>query len=356
MAAGAPIPPRIALDAMGGDRGPNEVAAALALALAENPGLPAVTLTGPEAVLRTALKAAGLDPAPGKIDIVNATEVIEMTDKPLPGWRKKRDASMVRAIELVKSGAANVAISCGNTGALMAGSTLTLGRMPGIDRPALTAIMPHGRGHFVLVDVGANPEASARHLVHQAVLGSRFCSTVLGKEKPRVGLLTIGTEEGKGNAVTNEAHIGLKTIDGIIHYAGLIEGFQVFRDEVDVIVCDGFTGNIVLKTCESLFLRLKDFLKEEFTANPLRKTGALLGKGAFDAMKTAFNPDRYGGAPLLGLRGMVLKAHGSSNSHAIASALRTATKIIEQDLQGRSQEDITLANQRLEAEEKPIAA
>lgn len=356
MAASAPRPTRIAIDAMGGDKGPAEVAQAVGLALRENPSLPPLTLVGAEDLLRTALAEAGVALGDGRVEILHASEVISMEDKPLQGWKRKRDASMVRTIGLVKDGTASVAISCGNTGALMAGSTLTLGRMEGVDRPALTAIMPHGRGHFVLVDVGANPEAKPEHLVHQAVLGSRFCEVVLGKKNPRVGLLTIGTEEGKGNTLTNTAHPQLKAIGDVINYVGLVEGFQVFRDEVDVIVCDGFTGNIVLKTCESLFLRLKDFLKEEFTATPVRKVGALLGKGAFDAMKGAFNPDRYGGAPLLGLKGMVLKAHGSSNRHAIASAIRTAAKIIAADLQAHSADDIARANSRLEAAAAPQPA
>ena len=332
---------------MGGDRGPAEVVAAVAQALAQYKSLPPVTLVGDQALLEGFCASAGLHPDGTRLSILHASEVIDMADKPLQGWKRKRDASMVRTIELVKSGMAAVAISCGNTGALMAGSTLTLGRMPGVDRPALTAIMPHGRGHFVMVDVGANPEAEPEHLVHQAVLGSDFCETVLGIAKPRVALLTIGTEEGKGNALTNGAHQKLKELGGLINYVGLMEGFQVFTNEVDVVVCDGFTGNVVLKTCESLFHRLKDFLKEEFTATPVRKAGAFLAKGAFDAMKSAFNPDRFGGAPLLGLRGMVLKAHGSSNRHAIASALRTAAVIIEADLMRISAERIATANSQL---------
>lgn len=334
---------------MGGDKGPAEAAAAVALARSESEGLPEIVLVGRIAELEAACADAGLRLGDGRASLVAATEVIEMEDKPLQAWKRKRDSSMVRAIEMVKQGEAAVAISCGNTGALMAGATLTLGRMAGVDRPALSAIMPHGRGHFVMLDVGANPEAKPEHLVHQAILGSQFCSVLLGKPKPRVALLTIGTEEGKGNALVNEAHKLLRSVDGVIHYTGLMEGFQVFRDEVDVIVCDGFTGNVVLKTCEGLFLRLKDFLREEFTANPVRKIGGLLGRGAFGAMKTAFSPDRYGGAPLLGLKGMVLKAHGSSNRHAIASAIHTAGRVIEADLLSRCEAGIASANSRLEA-------
>jgi phosphate acyltransferase len=356
VAASAPQTPRIALDAMGGDKGPGEVVAAVVLALRENASLPPVTLVGDRDMLTRACAEQSLSLTDGRVELLHASEVIDMEDKPLQGWKRKRDSSMVRTVELVKNGTAAVAISCGNTGALMAGSTLTLGRMPGVDRPALTAIMPHGKGHFIMVDVGANPEAEPTHLAHQAVLGSCFCSAVLGKESPRVGLLTIGTEEGKGNTLTNAAHRHLKDLDGEIRYTGLIEGFQVFEDEVDVIVCDGFTGNVVLKTCESLFLRLKDFLKEEFTATPVRKVGALLARGAFDAMKTAFNPDRFGGAPLLGLRGMVLKAHGSSNRHAIASALRMAAVVIEKDVIVKSAAAIERANARLAAAAEAAAA
>ncbi len=328
---------------MGGDLGPSEVVEAVKLALAADPGLAPLLLVGQREVLEPLLLAAGL-PADPRVSIVHASEVITMDDKPLKALKTKKDASMVRAIELVKSGEARVAVSSGNTGALMAGGTLRLRMMNGVDRPALAAVIPREGGHFVLIDAGANPEARPEHLMHNAILGADYARVILGVESPRVGLLTIGTEEGKGNALTTETHELLKRINGIIQYVGPIEGFQVFRNHVDVVVCDGFVGNTLLKTWESLAKFITGMLKDELRQNPVRTAGALLAKGAFEALKGRMNPDRYGGAPLLGVRGNILKAHGSSNRHAWASAIRAANQIIRQDLYHRIEDDVAKAN------------
>jgi phosphate acyltransferase len=327
---------------MGGDLGPAEVVEAVKLVLADD-SIDPITLVGDEAQLRPALAAAGLV-GHAKIAVLHASEVITMEDKPLQALKRKKDSSMVKAIDLVKTGEARVTISCGNTGALMAGSTLRLRMMDGVDRPALAAVIPREGGHFILIDAGANPEAKSEHLVHNAILGSNYAKVILGATAPRVGLLTIGTEEGKGNSLITETHDQLKKIGTVINYAGPIEGFQVFRDTVDVVVCDGFVGNTLLKTWESLAKFITGMLKQELQANPLRMGGAVLAKGAFDALKSRMNPDRYGGAPLLGVRGNVLKAHGSSNRHAMASAIRAAAKIIHQDLYQHSARDVARAN------------
>ena len=327
---------------MGGDLGPSEVVAAVKLALADE--LAPIVLVGNQAELNHLLKQEGLS-GHAKISILHASEVITMEDKPLQALKKKKDSSMLRAIELVKSGDARVAISCGNTGALMAGGTLRLRMMNGIDRPALAAVIPRAEGYFILIDAGANPEAKPEHLVHNAVLGANYAKVILGLDAPRVGLITIGTEEGKGNALIAETHEQLKKIGSVINYVGPIEGFQVFRNTVDVVVCDGFVGNTLLKTWESLAKFITTILKEELQQNPLRMAGALLAKGAFNSLKARMNPDRYGGAPLLGLKGNILKAHGSSNRHAIASAIRAADKIIHQDLYHRIEHDIARANE-----------
>lgn len=327
---------------MGGDLGPAEVVEAVKLALADV-GDP-LTLVGNQAELTPLLAQAGLAQHQ-QITVVHASEVITMDDKPLMALKRKKDSSMVRAIELVKNGEAGVAISCGNTGALMAGGTLRLRMMNGVDRPALAAVIPREGGYFILIDAGANPEARPEHLVHNAVLGANYAKVILGLASPRVGLMTIGTEEGKGNALTAETHEQLKKITSVINYVGPIEGFQVFRDTVDVVVCDGFVGNTLLKTWESLAKFITTMLKQELQKNPLRMGGAVLAKGAFDALKSRMNPDRYGGAPLLGVRGNILKAHGSSNRHAIASAIRAAAKIIHQDLYHHIEQDIARANE-----------
>lgn len=334
---------RIAVDAMGGDLGPPEVVAAVKLALTEFSELNPITLVGDEGVLTPLLKQHGLDGHPS-LRLFHASEVITMDDKPIPALKRKKDASMFRAIELVKSGEAGAVVSCGNTGALMAGGTIKLRTLEGIDRPALAAIIPRANGHFILIDAGANPEAEPEHLVHNAILGSHYAKVVLGVANPRVGLLTIGTEEGKGNALISATNEHLKTLGNLINYVGPTEGFQVFTDHCDVAVCDGFVGNLLLKSWESLAHFFSATLKAELKANPLRMGGALLSQGAFKALKKRMNPEVYGGAPLLGLRGNVLKAHGSSNRHAIKNAIRAANKIVKADMLQHIEADAARAN------------
>jgi len=334
---------RIAVDAMGGDLGPAEVVAAVKLALHQYPALNPITLVGHEAELNPLIALAGLAQEQ-RLSVFHASEVVTMDDKPLNALKKKKDSSMVRAIELVKNREAGVVVSCGNTGALMAGGTLRLRTMEGVARPALAAICPRQGGHFVLIDAGANPEAKAEHLVHNAIMGSHYCRVMLGIKSPRVGLMTIGTEEGKGNALITETHDLLRRVGDVVNYAGPIEGFHVFAEHVDVVVCDGFVGNIMLKSWESLVKFFSSMLKEELQANPLRAAGALLSKGAFNALKERINPERYGGAPLLGLNGHILKAHGSSTRYAIKNAIRAANEIIKADLNQQIEADVARAN------------
>ncbi|PAW64090.1 MAG: phosphate acyltransferase PlsX [Opitutia bacterium Tous-C1TDCM] len=337
---------RIAVDAMGGDLGPAEIVAGVKLALAQSETLNPVTLVGDQAVLLPLLAQFELVLG-DRLSLLHASEVITMEDKPLNALKRKKDSSMVRAIELVKNGEAGIVVSCGNTGALMAGGTLRLRTMEGVARPALAAICPREGGHFVLIDAGANPEAKPEHLVHNAILGSHYCRVMLGVDKPRVGLMTIGTEEGKGNALITETGEQLRRVGNIINYAGPIEGFHVFAEHVDVVVCDGFVGNIMLKSWESLVKFFSSMLKEELQANPMRATGALLSKGAFNALKERINPERYGGAPLLGLNGNVLKAHGSSNRRSIKSAILAANEVVKADMNQRIEADISRANELL---------
>jgi glycerol-3-phosphate acyltransferase PlsX len=342
------MPARIAIDAMGGDLGPCEAVEAVKLVLNSGESIVPILLVGQAEVLTPLVAQAGLQGHP-KLTILHASEVITMEDKPLKALKSKKDSSMLRSIDLVKSGEARVAVSCGNTGALMAGATLRLRTMNGVNRPALGAVIPREGGHFILIDVGANPDARPEHIVHNAILGANYARVILGVPSPRVGLLTIGTEEGKGNALIAETHELLRKIGPVINYHGPVEGFQVFRDEVDVVVCDGFVGNTLLKTWESLSKFIMGMLKEELQQNPLRMSGALLAKGAFNSLKSRMNPDRYGGAPLLGVRGNILKAHGSSNRFAIASAIRAAAKIIHQDLYHHIEQDVARANELRQA-------
>ncbi len=337
---------RIVIDAMGGDLGPSEVVAAVKLALHQYGSLNPLMLVGNEEQLLPLMREAGLH-CSSRLSVLHASEVITMEDKPLNALKRKKDSSMVRAIELVKNREAGVVVSCGNTGALMACGTLRLRPMEGIARPALAAICPREGGHFVLIDAGANPEAKPEHLVHNAILGSHYCRVMLGVKAPRVGLMTIGTEEGKGNALSTETNELLKRVGDLINYAGPIEGFQVFAEHVDVVVCDGFVGNIMLKSWESLVKFFSNLLRQELQANPMRATGALLSKGAFKALKERINPERYGGAPLLGLNGNILKAHGSSNRRSIKSAIFAANEMVKADMNQRIEADIARANELL---------
>jgi glycerol-3-phosphate acyltransferase PlsX len=338
----------LAIDAMGSDHGPSEIVEGVRLALDKfrEADESTIILVGDELVLNPCLKSAGLENEK-RLRVVHAPEVIGMDEKPLQGLKSKRNSSMVVALEMVKAGQAKAILSCGNTGSLMAGGTLKVRPLQGVDRPALATVIPSRDRHFILIDAGADPESKPANMVQNAILGSHYAEVVLGIERPRVGLLTIGVEEGKGNERVNDTHMLLKAINGMINYRGLIEGFQVFDDEVDVVVCDGFTGNIVLKVCESLFHLLKGYLSDELKKTPIRKFGALLSLGAYKSMRQHLSPDQYGAAPLLGLKAPVLKAHGSSNRFAIASATRIALQVVQQDMTEQIQRDILQANELL---------
>ena len=339
---------RIAVDAMGGDLGPAEVVAAVRLALDEFPGLNPITLVGDQAQLEPLVAQAGLA-GHATVRILHASEVVSMEDKPLAALRRKKDSSMLRAVELVKSGEASAAVSCGNTGCLVAAGIVRLRTLAGIDRAALAPVIPRAHGHFILIDAGANPAAEAVHLVHNAILGTHYCRLELGVARPRVGLLTIGTEEGKGNTLIAETHELLKQLGDLINYRGPVEGFQVFTDEIDVLVCDGFVGNICLKSWESLAKFFKAEMKTFLTANPLRQLGAALSQGAFRQLKGRIEPERYGGAPLLGLRGNLIKAHGSANRQALKNALHDASEMIKTDLNALIEADVARAQEILSA-------
>ena len=334
----------IAVDTMGGDKGPTEFIRGLFYALEELKLDCHFTLVGNQRLLERMLKVGKLEGYADRINIIHSTQVIGMHEKPIQALKSKKDSSMVKAIALLKDQQADAMISCGNTGALMAGGTLRLRQIAGVDRPALGIIVPSKQNPFVLTDVGANPESTPENLVHNAVLGSNYAKAALDIANPRVALLTIGTEEGKGNALTNATHLLLQEIDGVINYAGPIEGFQLFDGNVDVVVCDGFVGNVVLKSSEALFGFIGSTIREELVRNVKRKIGAVLSKSAFKDMKTRLGPDQHAGAPLLGLRGNILKAHGSSNYVAIANALRIAQEVVMHDMIDSIGSDINQAN------------
>jgi glycerol-3-phosphate acyltransferase PlsX len=337
--------PVIAVDVMGADRGPGEVLKGVGLAL-KTYGfrIAKIVVFGKMDAIDSDVRRLGLLTHP-KVEWCHASECIEMHEKAVQSLRQKKDASMFRAIESIKEGRADAAVSCGNTGSLMAAGTLKLRTINGLDRPALATIIPSIDHRFILVDAGANPETSVKSLVNNAILGHHYARAALQKDRPRVGLLTIGTEEGKGSDLINQTHTYLKSLDGkILNYVGLIEGFHVFEDCVDVVVCDGFVGNVLLKTCQSLFKVLKDCLKSELTRNAWRKIGVFFAQGAFRTLGKKLNPDRYGGAPLLGLKGLVIKAHGSSNSTAIMHAITIAARCAKNRDDAKLQCDLSFAN------------
>ena len=344
----------LALDAMGSDKGTLEVVEGLKLALnamGSKPLEDPVLLVGRKDELESALQQVGLA-GDKRVQVVHAEEVVGMEDKPMQAIKKKRNSSMMIALDLVKSGSAKAILSCGNTGALMGGGTIKLRPLQGIDRPALATIIPGINKFVVLIDSGANPDATPEHLCHNAVLGSNFAKIVLGVEEPKVGLLTIGTEEGKGGERVTETHHLMRSIKGIIRYDGLVEGFHLFDGEVDVIVCDGFVGNVVLKSCESLFHVIGKHLKKEITANPVRKLGGLLAKGAFQSLKDHFSPSEYGAAPFLGLKAPVFKAHGSSDRNEIAGGIKIALNVIQHDMTDHILEDIRGVNRMIQPPSK----
>lgn len=316
---------RLAIDAMGGDNAPQAIIDGALRSLHTFPNLH-IDLYGDEAVLAAHMKQHA------RMNVIHCTEVIEGEDEPVRAVRRKKDASMVRAAQAVKDGEADAALSAGNTGALMAAGLFIVGRIKGIDRPALAPTLPTmDRQGFVFLDVGANADAKANHLYQNAVMGSIYAQHVRGIMRPRVGLLNIGTEEGKGNEVTKEAYELIKA-DDRIHFVGNIESRDLLNSVADVIVTDGFTGNMVLKTLEGTALSMFSVLKDVFMKSAKTKMAALLVKNDLKEMKTLLDYTEYGGAALFGLNAPVVKAHGSSNEKAIFNAIRQAVTMVEHDV------------------------
>jgi glycerol-3-phosphate acyltransferase PlsX len=339
---------RLAVDVMGGDHGCGVVIEGVKKALQGDLKISALFLVGNQDEVHRAASHAQLRDQ--RIHVVHASEVLTMGDKPAAAVRKKRDCSIARAVELVHDAKADAVVSLGNTGGIFAAATFKLGRIPGVDRGAIATVIPTTDAQFVLLDSGANIECKPLHLAHYAVMGSVYAREVLGRKNPRVGILSIGTEDTKGNELTLEAFKLCKQLDNV-HFIGNVEGHGLFEDCVDVVVSDGFVGNIVLKTCESLAMAIFSMLKRELTVNPKRKLGALLAQNAFRAIKRRMDPEVYGGAPLLGFNGTVMKAHGSARERAIASAIRVATETVQHRVNQIIAQEIARANERLASTE-----
>jgi glycerol-3-phosphate acyltransferase PlsX len=335
---------RIVVDVMGGDHGCEVVIEGAKRALEADASITSLFLVGNETEIKKARRTVGLDDR--RVEIVHASEVLTMEDKPLEGIRRKKDSSMVRAIELVREGKADAVISPGNTGALVAGS-MKLRRLEGVERPALAARMPSRTGDFVLIDAGANPVCEPEHLAQFAVMGNIYAREILGQKNPRVGVLSNGSEESKGNDLTRGTARLCSKLD--LNFIGYVEGFHLFDDAVDVVVADGFTGNVVLKTAESLGYAMMHLLKSELTKTPMRKFGAILSQNAFRNLKKRMDPEVYGGAVLLGLNGIVIKTHGSSRARAVMNAIRVAAEEIRHDINQKLALEIARANAKLAA-------
>ena len=334
---------RIAVDVMGGDHGCGVVIDGVKLALLALPAITELHLVGDQAEIKSALARSRCPDS--RILIHHASEVLTMEDKPVVAVRRKKDSSVVRAVELVKTGQADAVISPGNTGGILAAATLGLGRLPGIDRPGIAAVIPAPDNDFILLDAGANIDCKPIHLLHYAVLGSIYAREILGCTKPRVGMLSVGTEDIKGNELSLEAFKLCRQVD--LNFIGNVEGYDLFKNRVDVVVCDGFVGNVVLKTIEGIAKGMMSWLKAELIKNSRRKLGALLAKNAFLTIKHRMDPDASGGAPLLGLNGNVMKAHGSAQERAIMNAIRVTTETIRHNVNQAIVREVALANDRL---------
>jgi glycerol-3-phosphate acyltransferase PlsX len=347
---------RIAVDVMGGDHGCGVVIEGAKRALQADRRITALFLVGNRSEIHAALPQRGF--RDHRVRVVHASEVLTMEDKPAAALRKKKDCSIARAVDLVHRGEADAIVSLGNTGGIFAAATFKLGRIPGVDRGGIATVIPTPEQAFVLLDAGANIECKPLHLVHYAIMGNIYAREVLGYKSPRVGLLSIGTEETKGNELTLEAFKMCKQLD--LNFIGNIEGHDLFRNGVDVVVCDGFVGNIVLKTCESLASAMFSFLKRELTANPRRQLGALLAQNAFRAIKRRMDPEGFGGAPLLGFNGAVMKAHGSARERAVVNAIRVTADNLQHHVNEIIAQEIANANKRLKSAESldpnPVSA
>jgi glycerol-3-phosphate acyltransferase PlsX len=310
----------IALDGMGGDRGADVVIPAALATLEKDDSVNLVLVGRPEA-LESARRQAG-DKYGTRLRFRTASEVVGMDELPAEALRRKKDSSMRIAIELVKTGEADACVSAGNTGALMATARYVLKTLPGIDRPAIISAVPGLTGPTYMLDLGANVGCTAQHLVQFAIMGAVIAGDMLDRERPRVALLNIGQEDIKGNEVVREA--GELLSQSGLNYTGFVEGDGIFRGDVDVVVSDGFVGNVAIKTMEGVAALIASFLKEEFYRNPLRKLQGFAASSALDAIRARLDPRRYNGASLVGLNGVVLKSHGKADQLAFENAVRTA--------------------------------
>ena len=322
---------------MGGDHGPTVVIPAALEVLQRRAGLRLV-LVGDEEQIDHALRAHGGNPSGDRLQVRHATQVVDMDESPAVALRTKKDSSMRRAIDLVKSGEAAACVSAGNTGALMATAKFVLRTLPGIDRPAIATALPTVTGHVYMLDLGANVDATAQQLVEFAVMGSVLVTAVDNNPAPRVGLLNIGEEAIKGNERVRDAARLLAATD--INYVGFVEGDRIYHGIADVVVCDGFVGNVALKTTEGVAKMISHFLRAEFGRNILTKLSGLVAYPVLATLRNRMDPRRYNGASLLGLQGIVVKSHGGADSFAFGHAIEEAVKEVSKNVPQRITEHL----------------
>jgi phosphate acyltransferase len=330
------MPTVIALDAMGSDRAPKPEIEGAIQAARHYPVR--ILLVGREPQVRAELAS---HPAASRlpIEVVHASEVISMHEKAAQVLRAKRDSSIRVGLRLVRDGKAAGFVTAGNTGAAMATAKMVLGTLPGVDRPALAAVFPTSAGTAaILLDVGANVDAKPHNLEQFAVMGETYFRSIFASRRPRVGLLSIGEEEIKGNELTRESYQLLKHLP--INFIGNVEGRDLFNGRVEVIVCDGFVGNVALKISEGVAELVRDALKEALRATITRQVGALLSRSAFSDFKKRLDYSEYGGAPLLGLRGVCIITHGSSNANAIKNSIRVAAEFADRGINPRIEQEL----------------
>ncbi len=337
---------RVALDAMGGDYAPQNTVAGAAMALRELPKLETLFLTGNRALLEAELTKIGCGDR--RIQIIHTTEVVEMSDHAVEAVRRKKDSSLSRAVDLVKSGDADAVVSAGNTGAMVAATTIKLRTLEGVERPGIGSYLPTETNVCVLIDAGANVDARPIHMLQYAIMGTVLSKYVLGFDNPSVGLMSIGSEDVKGSEFTKEIFKLLRASS--LNFRGNVEGHDLFQNPVEVVLCDGFTGNVVLKTCEATAAAVFRWLKHELTANPKRKLGALLAREAFLSIRNKTNYETYGGSPLVGVNGIAIIAHGSSSALAIKNAVRVACDFVDRQINPRIIEAIKQFNEKVSSD------
>jgi len=323
---------------MGGDKAPAALIEGAAEALeAYGKDIERLFLIGDEAAIANELDR--LSYAHCKIEVVHASEVVGMHESAVKSVRSKKNSSISVCVDLVKKGFCDAVVSAGNTGAAVAAATIKWRNIPGVERAGIASPLPNEYGPCNIIDAGANVDAKPSHLLGYALMGTVYARHVLGKKNPVVGLMSVGEEEGKGTDFTREVFDLIKNTD--LNFCGNVEGHDLFETELDVVVCDGFVGNVILKSCEATAKAMFKWLKQDIKATPIRQMGALIAKDAFKATKERGNSETYGGSPLLGVNGVCIIAHGSSSPRAIRNAIRVASESVKHHVNPHIEEEMT---------------